>query len=151
MSMRVVLGGTFNVIHKGHLALLRKAFETGDYIFIGLTSDEMANRSRDVPVQSYEIREKNLLAAITDIMKGREFIIEKIDDVYGPAIVGNYDAIVVSEETKNGAEKINDARRSAGLKPLEIIEIEMILADDGGKIAARRVMKGEIDKDGNLK
>ena len=151
MSKRVVLGGTFNVIHKGHLALLKKAFESGEYIFIGLTSDEMANRVRDVPVQSYEIREKNLLAAITDIMKGRQFRVEKIDDVYGPAIAGNYDAIVVSEETKKGAEKINDARESAGLKPLKIIKIKMMVADDGGKISARRVMKGEIDKNGNLK
>lgn len=151
MPGRVILGGTFNVVHKGHLALLKKAFELGDFVFIGLTSDQMANGNRDVPVQSYEIREKNLLAAVHDIAKGKQFRIDMIEDVYGPAITANYDYIVVSEETKTGAEKINLAREKAGMKPLEIVVIKLVKGADKQKITARRIVRGEIDEDGNVK
>ncbi|MCK5038653.1 MAG: adenylyltransferase/cytidyltransferase family protein, partial [Thermoplasmata archaeon] len=37
---KVAVAGTFNVFHKGHRQLLARAFEIGDYIHIGLTSDE---------------------------------------------------------------------------------------------------------------
>ncbi len=37
--MRVIIGGTFAYLHKGHEALITKAFELGDYVCIGLTTD----------------------------------------------------------------------------------------------------------------
>jgi len=41
----VALGGTFDLIHKGHLELLKKAFSISSKSIIGLTSDEMATRA----------------------------------------------------------------------------------------------------------
>ena len=35
----VATGGTFDVIHVGHLALLSKAFEVGKKVIIGVSSD----------------------------------------------------------------------------------------------------------------
>ena len=46
MVTRVALGGTFEVIHKGHRALFTKAFAMGDEVLIGLTSDHLANTNR---------------------------------------------------------------------------------------------------------
>ena len=40
----VALGGTFDLIHKGHLELLEKAFSISSKSIIGLTSDKMAKR-----------------------------------------------------------------------------------------------------------
>ncbi len=41
------VAGTFNVIHEGHMALLRRAFQLGDRVLIGITSDEMAAQGRE--------------------------------------------------------------------------------------------------------
>ena len=38
----VALGGTFDIIHVGHIALLEKGFSISKKVIIGLTSDEFA-------------------------------------------------------------------------------------------------------------
>ncbi len=40
----VATGGTFDIIHRGHLTLLSDAFAISDKIIIGLTSDELAEK-----------------------------------------------------------------------------------------------------------
>ena len=38
----VALGGTFDIIHIGHIALLEKGFSISKKVIIGLTSDDFA-------------------------------------------------------------------------------------------------------------
>ncbi len=38
----IATGGTFDIIHKGHIELLKKAFEISSNTIIGLTSDDFA-------------------------------------------------------------------------------------------------------------
>ena len=41
----VAVGGTFDLFHHGHLALLLKAFEVGNHVLIGLCSDEFVKKT----------------------------------------------------------------------------------------------------------
>ena len=143
--MRVCVGGTFDPLHRGHRALLEKAFEVGDHVLIGLTSDEMIKKTR-----KYQIRKKELEDYL-ERKKFKNFRIVEINDRYGPSIYANFDAIVVSPETEKIALEINRIRVKNGKKGLKIYVIPFVLADDKKTISSSRVKKGEIDIEGRIK
>lgn len=147
--MKVAIGGTFQPLHDGHKALLRKAYELSKNVDIGVTSDEMAHKGRVRPVKSYKERAEALGDWIRKEI-GVEPRIFQIDDPYGPTLNEDYDYIVVSAETYPMALKINQKRKEMGKKPIEIYRVECILAEDGRPISATRVVNGEIDVHGNL-
>ena len=37
---RVITYGTFDLLHYGHINLLRRAHQLGDYLIVGLSTDE---------------------------------------------------------------------------------------------------------------
>ena len=149
----IVLGGTFDHIHKGHEALLTKAYAVGKQVAIGLTTDWYVRevKSQKSKVNSYEERKKQLKAWLKKQGIFRRTIIVPIDDSYGPSITSRkYDAIVVSEETEKVAKKINSKRNELHLLPLAIIVVPMILAEDTEAISSTRILNGEIDHTGKL-
>ncbi|MFQ5976277.1 MAG: phosphopantetheine adenylyltransferase [Candidatus Hydrothermarchaeales archaeon] len=145
--MLVAVGGTFDVFHKGHEMLLKKAFEVGESVVVGLTSDEMLEKD----VKSYSDRKKVLKDFLKENLFQDKCKIIKLDDPYGPAKDDKkMDAIVVSEETRYTADKINNLREKKGLVPLNIIVMPLVMAEDGVPISSSRIKKGEIDKEGKL-
>ncbi|MGC8646285.1 MAG: pantetheine-phosphate adenylyltransferase [Thermoplasmata archaeon] len=144
--MRVAIGGTFQIIHDGHKRLIDRAFEAGDHILIGLTSDEFARSIRKYDVKKYEIRKMNLENYISRFKKSYE--IRKIEDHYGPTVEEDFDLIVVSHETKQYAYEINNIRISRKKKPLKIINIGRVLAEDFIPITSTRIINGLIDEKG---
>ncbi len=156
--MRVVLGGTFSPLHKGHKALFQRAFEMGigEKIIVGLTSDDMAiaNRSRDVA--AYQDRKRTLeeyLDAMVKKFPKTKVEIIQIDEVFNIPITREIDAdvLVVSKGRKKMAEETNAHRKKFGKTPLKIVALPYVLAQDGLPIKATRISKGEIDSEGNLK
>ena len=51
----VAVAGTFDVLHDGHRALLRRAFESGDRVVVGITTDRMASEGRRQWDDSYPL------------------------------------------------------------------------------------------------
>ena len=61
---KVMTYGTFDLLHYGHINLLRRARELGDYLIVGLSTDEFnLNGKNKVCCLGYEER-KRLLEAI---------------------------------------------------------------------------------------
>ena len=143
---KVVVGGTFDRLHLGHKALLRKAFEVGKVVYVGLTSDEMI---RDKPyaekILPYELRLGDLLKFF-DVNGYNNYRVIKIHNAIGFAgEMKSLEAIVVSEETYKGALIVNRAREERGLKPLEIVVIPIIRSSLGPKISSSLIRAGLID------
>jgi pantetheine-phosphate adenylyltransferase len=147
--MRVAVGGTFQPLHDGHKLLLRTAYNLDGQVDVGLTSDRMARSARVRNVEPYAQREQRLREWIKKDI-GKDPHIEKLDDPYGSALTGDYDYIVVSPETFPVAVKINQLRKEKGLKPIAIVRVDYVLAEDGKPITATRIVQGEIDTHGNL-
>lgn len=60
---KVITYGTFDLIHHGHINILRRAKERGDYLIVGLSSDEFNAIKGKAAYHSYEER-KLILEAI---------------------------------------------------------------------------------------
>ena len=147
--MKVAVAGTFQPLHDGHKLLLRTAYGLNGRVDIGLTSDKMAHSARIRNVAPYKEREKRLRQWIEKNI-GVEPHIVRLDDPYGPALTEDYDYIVVSPETYPVAVKINQLRKQDGRKPIAIVRVDYVLAEDGRPISSTRIVNGEIDEHGNL-
>jgi pantetheine-phosphate adenylyltransferase len=141
---KVAVGGTFDKFHDGHKKLLSTAFELGNQIEIGVTSDAFGGLKGDI--DSCEERMNNLKLFFKD---KSNFRVVSLDDPFGTTIYeADFDAIVVSEETEPTAVKINEIRLSKGMNPLDIVVVSFVLAEDGNPISSTRIRRGEIDKNG---
>lgn len=139
------VAGTFDVLHDGHKALIRRAFEVADKVIIGITSDAMASGSRD-EIVSIHLRRKAVEAFVHGM---GDCEIMEIDDMFGGLDRrSDVDILVVSEETLDNGRAVNDRRIRNGLKPLELSVVPLVMADDGSKISARSIMKGAYGHSG---
>ncbi len=148
----VGVGGTFDQLHKGHMALLIKAFEVGETVWIGLVTDDFAKKlQKNHEVAPYNERMAELTYYLKKMSPDGRFKITPLDDAYGPAATDKeLEAIVVSKETEPVAHQINEVRRHVGLAPLHVIVIDMIPAENHIPISTTRIRYGEIDRDGRL-
>ena len=149
---KVAVGGTFDELHRGHKALLEQAFEIGDKVVIGLSSDEFVSKmSKPHKTASYNERLKELLAFVAEKGYAGKVEVVPLNDAYGLTISGKgLEALVVSKETEKTAEKINEVRVKAGLSPLKIVAVEMVPAENCTPISTTRIRSGEIDRNGHL-
>lgn len=160
----VVCGGTFDGLHKGHQKLLAKAFEVGERVTIGLTSDEYVVKFKyervhfhsQKTIKLYKDRKYDLVNWMEKERIRHRGNIVKIDDPYGPTVPGTdakpdeYQAIICSTETRENADKINTLRSRAGWPVFDVVEIPVVMAGDGKPIASERIRDGEIDNDGKM-
>ena len=147
----VAMGGTFDAIHSGHMALLNKAFSISSKVIIGLTSDQLATKKGKNLVNDYSKRLSLLKSVIEKNFPNISYEISKLENDFGPAVIeGSVKALVVSEETSNKGLLLNDLRTERNLPPVKIVVVPMVLAEDGKAISTTRIKNSEIDSSGNL-
>lgn len=79
---RVLTYGTYDLLHYGHINLPKRAKELGDYLIVGLSTDEFNEIKGKKAYHNYETR-KLMLEAIryVDLVIPEENWSQKIDDI----------------------------------------------------------------------
>lgn len=146
------MGGTFDVLHRGHRKLLKQAFSAGRNVVIGVTSDTFARRlHKPHKVDPYSLRKRELERLLSRWgVRSRTKVVE-LDDRFGPTVRNSrIRALVLSRRTLDAGREINARRRARGLRPLAIVPIDLVLAEDKRPISSTRIRRGRIDREGRL-
>ena len=149
---RAVVGGTFDHLHLGHVALIRAAFRVGREVAVGVTTDRflVAHPKPDSAlIQPYATRVRVLRRFLATEYPRARWTTGALDDPFGGSVLPGVDVLVVSAETANGADLVNAERRRLGRSPVPVATVPIVLADDLGPISSRRIRAGEIDREGH--
>ncbi len=147
----VAMGGTFDIIHSGHMALLNKAFSISIKVIIGVTSDQLAVKKGKNPENDYSERASLLKSTIEENFPDSAYEISKLENDFGPAVLEeSVKALIVSEETSDKGTLLNKLRAERNLPPVKIVVVPIVLAKDGKAISTTRIKNSEIDSHGNL-
>jgi len=146
--MKAGVGGSFNVLHLGHRTLIDKAFEVGDEVAVGIMSDAFVqqHKMRSIPL---EVRKSHLEAYLAT--KGKPYALNVLDSPEGSLLTDEHlEALVVSPERCAVAERYSQLRVARGMRPLRIVRIGYVLADDCAPISSSRILEGELDDMGKM-
>lgn len=102
---KVITYGTFDLLHVGHINLLRRARELGDYLIVALSTDEFNAIKNKKAYYSYEDR-KTILEAIRYVDKviPERTWDQKIQDV----IENDIDIFVMGDDWKGKFDFLKD-------------------------------------------
>ena len=92
---RVMTYGTFDLLHYGHINILKRSKSLGDYLIVGLSSDEFNELKGKKSVMSYEERKEILesIRYVDKVIKESNWE-QKVDDV----IKYNIDVFVIGDD-----------------------------------------------------
>ena len=103
---KVITYGTFDLLHYGHINLLRRAKSLGDYLIVGLSTDEFNDKEKNKECYfDYENR-KSLLDAVryVDLVIPEENWEQKISDIQKY----NVDVFVIGDDWKGKFDYLKD-------------------------------------------
>lgn len=126
---KVVVAGTFDHLHQGHLNLLSRALElTSEKLFIGVFNGDLSHKLYADRFQSISTRIQNVTDYIISINSNKiDFHVFELFDSIGLAgIMPDLDAIVASKETEEGCAKVNEFRAARGLKEIHSVIVDLV-------------------------
>ena len=103
---KVITYGTFDLLHYGHINLLRRAKSLGDYLIVGLSTDEFNNKEKNKECYFDFENRKLLLDAVryVDLVVPEENWEQKISDIQKY----NIDIFVIGDDWKGKFDYLED-------------------------------------------
>lgn len=143
----VIVGGTWDAFHAGHRYLLLAAFEHGEHVHIGVTSEAFARERADHELDPFEERKEAVETFCERFGVTHRARIMSINDIYGNAVEDG-DALLVTRDTLANGKTVNQKRLETGRTPLDLAVMDRITGPDSTVISSSRIRSGLIDRDG---
>ncbi len=148
---RVITYGTYDLLHQGHINLLRRAKELGDYLIVGVTSDKFDLERGKLNVEDNVIQRVQAVmqTGIADEIIIEEYQGQKIDDIQRY----NVDIFAIGSDWEGKFDYLNEycevvyLPRTEGISSTQIRESQTSLnigVVGTGSIASRFVDETEF-------
>ncbi len=127
MIKKIITFGTFDLLHVGHLNILERAKSLGDYLIVGVSTDELNySKKAKFPIYSQEER-KTLINALKIV--DEVFFEESLELKRSYILKHKADTLVMGDDWAGKFDEFNDIcevvyfPRTPSISSTEIIEI----------------------------
>lgn len=124
---KVITYGTFDLLHQGHINLLRRAKKLGDYLIVGVTSDSFDKERGKLNVRNNVLERIEAVKATgyADEIIIEDYIGQKIDDIQKYDV----DIFAIGSDWKGKFDYLNEFTKVVYLPRTEGISSTMIRAE----------------------
>lgn len=149
---KVITYGTYNLLHQGHINLLRRAKELGDYLIVGVTSDSFDHGRGKLNVRNNVLERVEAVrrTGYADEIIIEDYLGQKIDDIQKYDV----DIFAIGSDWKGKFDYLNEYCKVVYLPRTEGVSSTMLRAESqeifkigivgSGRIAKRFVPEAKI-------
>lgn len=125
--IKVITYGTYDLLHQGHINLLRRAKELGDYLIVGVTSDSFDKGRGKLNVRNNVLERVEAVKATgyADEVIIEDYIGQKIDDIQKY----NVDIFAIGSDWEGKFDYLNEFTKVVYLPRTEGISSTMLRAE----------------------
>ena len=141
---RIITFGTFDVLHIGHVNILERARALGDYLIVGVSSDELNLKKKGRrPIYSQEDRLK-IIGSLRFV--DRVFTEESLEQKAEYILEHQADVLVMGDDWKGGFDDMRRhcevvyLPRTPSISTTEVIEV----VRRGASVPAERGQEGPV-------
>ena len=140
----VITYGTYDLLHQGHINLLRKAKELGDYLIVGVTSDSFDKDRGKLNVRNNVLERVEAVKATgyADAVIIEDYIGQKIDDIQKY----NVDIFAIGSDWEGKFDYLNEFTKVIYLPRTEGISSTMLRAETATNVRIGIIGCGRIAK-----
>ena len=121
MKKKVLIAGTFDILHPGHIYLIQEAAKLGDVYVVVATDKNREFYSGEAPI----VPEKQRLEVIRNIKNVKDAILGRPDnDTLKTVEKINPDIILLGPDQKFSTEKLQNALKMKGMDEIIVTRLE---------------------------
>ena len=126
--IKVITYGTFDLLHQGHVNILKRAKALGDYLYVGVTTENFDVTRGKINVQQglMERIETVRATGIADEVFPEEYVGQKIDDIKR----NNIDIFAIGSDWEGAFDYLNEYCKVIYLPRTEGVSSSMLRSHD---------------------